>query len=212
VTKKRLDEIRQDASNINKHSERGSALTRKSIEKFGARLAGIVDRRGVIIDGNDRQIAYGELDLSEVEIVKADPTKPVYLQFDDLDLTEDGNPARELQVALHRSAVESWTVDAEALLAHMQTGVEVDDWFHQNELDQLLASLEPPIDPANEWQGMPGFEHDDLTAFQSVHVHFKTREDVDAFAELVGQKIGEKTRFIWYPKQEKIEYGEAHES
>jgi hypothetical protein len=208
VTKKRLEELRQDPININKHSERGSALTRKSIEKFGARLAGIVDRRGVIIDGNDRQIAYGELDLSEVEIVKADPTKPVYLQFDDLDLTEDGNPARELQVALHRSAVESWTVDAEALLAHMQTGVEVDDWFHQNELDQLLASLQPPIDPATEWQGMPEYRQENKDAFQSIHIHFKTQEDRDAFAVLIEQKITDSTRSIWFPQIEIERYAD----
>lgn len=144
MTKKSLADLRQDASNINQHSERGSALTRKSIEKFGARLAGIVDKHGIIIDGNDRQIAYGELDLDEVEIIPAHPTKPVYLQFDDLDLADPDNPARELQVALHRSAVESWTVDAEALLAHMQTGVDVGDWFRQDELDELMVELMPP--------------------------------------------------------------------
>lgn len=144
MTKRRLEDLRQDSANINQHAERGSALTRKSIEKFGARLAGIVDRNGVIVDGNDRQIAYGEIDLNEVEVIKANPERPVYLQYDDLDLADPNNPARELQVALHRSAVESWTVDAEALLAHMQSGVEVGDWFRQDELDELMAQITPP--------------------------------------------------------------------
>lgn len=177
MAKKHLSELRQDAANINQHSERGSALTRKSIEKFGARLAGVVDRNGVIIDGNDRQVAYGELDLSEVEIVKANPSKPVYLQFDDLDLADPDNPARELQVALHRSAVESWTVDAEALMAHMQSGVEVDDWFRQDELDALMAELTIAI-PEPKPQQEPELKADhlieiycsaqDLSEFQQV--------------------------------------------
>lgn len=65
-----------------------------------------------------------------------------------------------------------------------------------------------PIDPMAEWQGMPEFEQGDKTAYQSIHVHFKNREDVDAFASLVGQKIGEHTRAIWYPEIEIGRYGD----
>lgn len=138
-----ISELKQDPVNINQHSERGTALTRRSIEKFGARLAGIVDRNGYLVDGNDRQIAFGEIGMEEVEVIEASPHKPVYLKFNDLDLADPNNPARELQVALHRSAVESWTVDAEALLAHMGEGLNVGDWWRQDELDALLAELQP---------------------------------------------------------------------
>ncbi len=139
-----ISELKQDPVNINQHSERGTALTRRSIEKFGARLAGIVDRNGYLVDGNDRQIAFGEIGMEEVEVIEASPHKPVYLKFNDLDLADPNNPARELQVALHRSAVESWTVDADALLAHMGEGLNVGDWWRQDELDALLAELQPP--------------------------------------------------------------------
>lgn len=169
VTKASLDELHQDLANLNKHAERGSALTRKSIERFGARLAGVVDKHNRIIDGNDRQIAFGEADLNEIEIVEADPNKPVYLKFNDLDLADPSNPARELQVALHRSAIESFTIDAENLLASLNEGLKVDDWFRQDELDALLAGLvekEPvqdagaQVDKAQEllekWKVKPG--------------------------------------------------------
>ena len=63
--------------------------------------------------------------------------------------------------------------------------------------------------PRQEWLGMPAFEHEDLTSVQSVRVHFKTREDAQAFAELIGQKITDKTRSLWYPKAEIIRYGDA---
>lgn len=155
VTKASLNEISQDPLNLNKHAERGSALTRKSIERFGARLAGVIDRENRIIDGNDRQIAFGEADLNEIEIIEASPDKPVYLRFNDLDLSDPENPARELQVALHRSAIESFSVDAENLLAAMAEGLDTSDWFRQDEIDELLAGLvapepEPAPDPGGQ--------------------------------------------------------------
>jgi hypothetical protein len=136
VTKADLSEIHQDNLNLNKHAERGSALTRKSIERFGARLAGVLDRENRIIDGNDRQIAFGEADMNEIEIIEASPDKPVYLRFADLDLADPENPARELQVALHRSAIESFSIDSENLFAAMAEGLDTSDWFYESELDE----------------------------------------------------------------------------
>lgn len=145
-----LADLKQDPANLNKHAERGAALTRRSIEKFGARLAGVVDRNGVIIDGNDRFDAYAEVDLTEVQIIEADPERPVYLKFEDLDLSDPTNPARELQLALHRSAAESFMVDPGALLEHLQTGLEVGDWYRDKELDRVLASIQLEFEGAVE--------------------------------------------------------------
>jgi len=36
-------------------------------------------------------------------------------------------------------------------------------------------------------------------------VHFASDENVDAFAELVGQKITGKTKYIWYPEMERAD-------
>ena len=36
-----------------------------------------------------------------------------------------------------------------------------------------------------EWQNMPEFIMDDLTSFQSVHVHFETIEAREEFSELI---------------------------
>lgn len=55
-----------------------------------------------------------------------------------------------------------------------------------------------------EWDGMPEFgEKPIFNAYKSLNVHFDDQESVDKFAELVGQKITEKTKSIWYPKKEK---------
>jgi hypothetical protein len=60
----------------------------------------------------------------------------------------------------------------------------------------------------NHWQGMPEFIEDDQTAFKTIHVHFENQEHVDKFAELVGQRITPKTRFIYFPKQKKGSYAD----
>ena len=51
-----------------------------------------------------------------------------------------------------------------------------------------------------EWQGMPEFNHQDLTPFQSVIMHFETREDRNKFSKLINQTITHKTKSLWYPK------------
>lgn len=144
---KKLSTLRTDAENINQHSERGRYMTEQSVRKFGARLAGVVDKHGVIIDGNERSEVYADVGLEDVVIIDADPTKPVFLRYGDLDLADPTNPARELQVALHRSAVESFAEDADALAAHLANGLDLSDWYMPDELDALIADI-APIDVA----------------------------------------------------------------
>lgn len=54
-----------------------------------------------------------------------------------------------------------------------------------------------------EWQNMPEFLQEDKEPFQSIVVSFEKKEDLDAFAKLVNQKITYKTKSIWFPKKER---------
>jgi len=56
--------------------------------------------------------------------------------------------------------------------------------------------------PADHWDGMPEFEHEDLTPWKSLIVHFKNQDDYDAFAALIEQPLTEKTRSVWHPAAE----------
>lgn len=58
-----------------------------------------------------------------------------------------------------------------------------------------------------EWQDMPEFERVDNMPFQKISVNFKTKEDVKAFAALLGIKISFDTDTIWFPAKQKIETG-----
>jgi hypothetical protein len=56
-----------------------------------------------------------------------------------------------------------------------------------------------PTEHEKEWQGMPEFKQEDCTSFQQIIVHFKSEEDVQKFAELIGRSLSYKSNSIWYP-------------
>lgn len=154
----------------------------------GALLAYRSQRQGgalVVIDGHLRKDA-------------APQTWPVLvLDVDDVEA--------DYLLATHDPLAAMATADAGALDA-LLSSVNSGEAAVQAMLSQLAArSGLYEFDPNEEWQGMPEFNQEDLTAVQSIHVHFASRADVDAFAELIGQKLTDRTRSIWYPEAEKID-------
>lgn len=60
----------------------------------------------------------------------------------------------------------------------------------------------------NEWRnpylqwyaaGMPAFNTYDISPHKQIKLKFKTLEDRQAFAELAGYPLTDKTNVIWYP-------------
>lgn len=74
----------------------------------------------------------------------------------------------------------------------------------------LELPMDPPVygenDPKEEWVGMPEFEHEDKTAIKTILIHFNNLNDIPSFSKLVGQTVTEKTKYIYYPKQQKTAY------
>ena len=123
----------------------------------------------------------------------------------------------ELVVAAHVGAVgqfdweqlSGW--DAPELIAWGMDESTLRDWMCDiSAVKNLLGS--EGIDYDKEWDGMPKFEEQDLSAFRVIHVHFKNAEDVSNFAEAIGQKITDGMRGIWYPKAEIMVQGQAVEN
>jgi len=50
-----------------------------------------------------------------------------------------------------------------------------------------------------EWVGMPEFVQDKKEPFAKIIVRFETEEDLKKFAELIDQKLTNKTKSIWFP-------------
>ncbi len=69
-----------------------------------------------------------------------------------------------------------------------------------NKQMNLFDALGSEEDWKREWQGMPEFVQEDAQPFQSVIVHFETKEDRDNFALLIDQRITYKTKSLWVPK------------
>jgi DNA modification methylase len=158
----KLSEIEPDLLNANRHTERGNAMLRQSMEQFGFAEAGTLDRHNRIIGGNHRtEIAADVLDAEDVIIIETDGKQPIYIKRNDLDLsTEEG---RRLSYMLNRSAQVSIDFDPERIWADIESGVELGDMFREDELKEILGELEteetegigsgePPIDKAEELQ------------------------------------------------------------
>lgn len=55
----KLSQIRQDELNANAHTERGTYMLRKSMERFGFLEPGVLDANNRIIGGNNRTETAG---------------------------------------------------------------------------------------------------------------------------------------------------------
>ena len=78
----------------------------------------------------------------------------------------------------------------------------------QKEMAKLLNRVDnnygiPQLEAEQEWEGMPEYDNEDLESKYKVIVHFDTEEDIENFAHLVDQPITTKTKYIYYPAQEK---------
>lgn len=175
-----------------------------SIETFGYVDPIIVNtrnKRNIVVGGNQRLQALRELDYPEVDVIEVD-----------LSIEEE----MALNLALNKISGK-WDYDklSDVLTQIKESPLDIlATGFSQVEIDALIRSeliadvaAEPGDvveDPYQEWHGgMPEYNCEKQYGVGSVLVHFMTEEDRQAFAELVGQPITAKTKFIWHPAQEK---------
>lgn len=87
---------------------------------------------------------------------------------------------------------------AQANMMPISVGGDDLDLFQRLQ-EQPVYQAPPDVDQL--WQGMPEFEQPDARAWKTIYVHFLTPEDYAAFGRLVGQRLTEQTRYIYYPEQ-----------
>lgn len=76
-----------------------------------------------------------------------------------------------------------------SLLDHMDLDEEEKEKYTEQE-DKEWKKL---------WKGMPEFEQEDNPTYKTIYVHFRSEEDYQEFAKLIGQNLTEKTKSIWHP-------------
>ena len=120
-----IEDVQFHENNLNQGSERGDELLEQSIERFGFREAGVLDKNGKIISGNHRTKKAAELGHDEVEIIKGDPQKITYIQYDDITL--DSPRGKELALALNKTAKRNINIDIDLAVTELAPQV-LEDW------------------------------------------------------------------------------------
>lgn len=63
-----------------------------------------------------------------------------------------------------------------------------------------LNEGEPEFNPMDEWKDMPEFVQEKQAPYALIKVRFDNEEDLAEFSKLIGQKLTNKTKSIWYPE------------
>lgn len=140
---KEVSDLTPDRTNANKGTQRGRGMVEASLRETGAGRSILADKMGRVIAGNKTLEAWVDIG-GEIEVVRTTGDKLVVVQREDLDLSDDTGIARRLAYLDNRASEVGLEWDAEQLLADMQAGVDLSDLFRQDELDELLADLQPP--------------------------------------------------------------------
>jgi len=170
--------LTRDPENARKHSERNVKVIGASLEKFGQRKP-IVVWKNIVLAGNGTLEAAEKIGWEKVSITRA----PSEWTFDE---------ARAYALTDNRTS-------------------DLSDWDHSMLADQLVeldnvgwdveelgfATLEPPTNPYQEWEGMPDFNQTSKESDFKVTVHFKNEDDVDAFFAIIERP---KKASMWYPE------------
>jgi len=56
------------------------------------------------------------------------------------------------------------------------------------------------FDWKKEWKDMPEFVQEKQTPYAKVIFRFNNEEDLQEFADIIGQKLTSKTKSAWHPK------------
>jgi hypothetical protein len=143
---KQLDTLKDlipDTANVNKGSERGNYMLDWSISQLGAGRSILADADGRVIAGNKTLDAAAERDLP-IRVVQTDGKELVVVQRTDLRLEGEGDErtlARQLAIADNRTSEIGYVADAEILLAHLQSGVDLSAMYKDDELQKLLEDI-----------------------------------------------------------------------
>lgn len=180
------------ARNAMLHTEEQVEQLVGSIEEFGWTNPILIDEVGEIIAGHGRVLAAEQMGYDPVPTITleglSEAQKRAYRLADNQLPRNGGWDSKLLSEEL-------------AELRELEFDIGVIG-FSDLEISNILGM--EPDNPSDHWNGMPDFNQEDKNGFQMI-VHFETQADMQNFATLVGQKITEKTKYIWYPEHHRDE-------
>ncbi len=191
-TVKPLKALKPYEFNPNSHSQLQIDKLKQSITEFGFTNPILINEHDEIIAGHARYDAANQLKYKNAPCIVV------------TGLTEEKRKA--LVIADNRLAYDShW--DEEMLVRELNAMGDAMQKLTGFSEDELAMILKPPImepgktNAEDEWSDMPDYESNDLEPYRSLKIHFRNREDFDAFLELVDQSVTDKTKYLWYPAE-----------
>ena len=156
----------------------------ESLDEFNQVETFAIGPQNEVYNGHQRLAAWADKYGPDLEIDVRVSSRP---------LSE--KEREKLTIFLHKGAAGEWNFD-------VLSEWDVPDLLKWGFKSYELGIQGENIDYEKEWEGMPEFEQEDLSAIKMIKVNFATIADMDTFSDLVGQKITERTRSIWFPKAE----------
>lgn len=194
IVENKLNELLPYKNNPRKHTEKQVLQIAESISEFGFVNPILVDEKNMILAGHGRYLAAQKLELETVPVVVIDT------------LSEDQKTA--LVIADNKIAMNStWDEDLlwEQIRQLNDKGFNL-DLLAFDEMEILpMTDLNTVINPLAEWEDMPEYNQEDLLAYKTVYVHFRNEKDFKDFQNFINQPMTDKTKSIWYPKQEDMD-------
>tara|TARA_R100000664_G_scaffold34220_1_gene55219 strand:- start:4452 stop:5096 length:645 start_codon:yes stop_codon:yes gene_type:complete len=161
-----------------------------SIQKYGFTAPIITNLQGEILAGHTRYKAAKKLNLSTVPVRQ-------------LDIK--GKEAIQYRIADNKlSELSNWDYEElEKQLKELSSDdIDLTDLgFTEQELNSFLFDLDTH-DTDAEWVDMPEYINSNQDPEKKIIVNFENSNDIQEFAKLIGQKLTDKTKSIWYPPQE----------
>jgi len=98
-----------------------------------------------------------------------------------------------------KELIESIEIENDSINDFLESIIQTD-----KKVEQVINN------PSDHWVDMPDYESENLFGkYYCIKVHIKTKEDLEEFSNLLDQKLSEKTKSIWFPKESNNENDES---
>ncbi len=228
VTRRVVDLIRYE-HNPRTHGEAQIAQIAASIAEFGFTNPVLIDEKDTIIAGEGRVLAAKKAKMTTVPCIVltglTDAQRAAYVIADNRLALNAGWDEKTLQAEFDRlaeldydfnltgfSEVEIAAIldDIDSCMEELATEVNATqpESIGVEELSNDVDAIQPETaqpetsqsEAQNAWQGMPDFSQPDGGPFRTIKVHFKDQTAVNTFAKLIGQKLTDRTKWVWHPQ------------
>jgi hypothetical protein len=188
--------------NARMHGEAQVAQLASSIKEFGFTNPVLIDEDNVIIAGEGRVLAAKKLMLAAVPCIVlaglSQEQKAAYVIADNkLAMNSDWDLDK-----LRAEIMDLNDLGLDMSLTGFDS-VEINGLFDDPNDDTGDVSVGTgEAEPGKEvdWSGMPDFHQPNDKPFRTLILHFNDQASVDEFAKLVGQRLTDKTKYMWYPR------------